>query len=122
MPDPASLNLATQVTGHQRFLFGSVPRARSDRDLIAAVDKLGDGMENLHFLSGHPSGSALQRGCFQFLRAETRHSRERDIPHPSLLQAQFLLRLEAATEETFLHFESQLRMLIEHRGGSVTTL
>lgn len=122
MPDPASLNLATQVTGHQRFLFGSVPRDRRDRELIAAIDKLGDGMENLHFLSGHPSGSVLQRGCFQFLRAETQHSRQRDLPHLSLLEAQFLVRLEAATEESFLHFETQLRMLIEHRAGSVTTL
>src|SRR5262245_20311111 len=122
MPDPASLNLATQVTGHQRFLFGSLPRDRSDRELIAAVDKLGDGMENLHFLSGHPSGPALERGGFQFLRAEAQNSRERDLPHPSLLQAQFLIRLEAATEESFLHFETQLRMSVEHRGGSITTL
>ena len=86
------------------------------------IDKLGDGMENSHFLSGQPSESALQRGCFQFLRAETQHSRERDLPHPSLLQSQFLVRLEAATEEAFLHFETQLRMLIEHRQGSITTL
>ena len=122
MPDPASLNLATQITGHQRFLFVSIARNRVDRELIAAIDKQGDGMENLHLLSGHPSESALQRGCFQFLRAEAQHSRERDLPHPSLLQSQFLVRLEAATEETFLHFETQLRMLVEHRGGSVTTL
>lgn len=122
MPDPASLNLATQVTGHQRFFFTSIARTRVDRELIGAIDQLGDGMENLHFLSGHPSDSALQRGCFQFLRAEALHSRERDLSHPSLLQAQFLVRLEAATEESFLHFETQLRMLVEHRGGSVTTL
>ena len=122
MPDPASLNLSTQVTGHQRFLFGSIARSRVDRELLGAMDKLGDGMENLHFVSGHPSESALQRGCFQFLRAETQHSREREVPHPSLLQSQFLVRLEAATEEAFLHFENQLRMLIEHRQGSITTL
>ena len=122
MPDPGSLNLATQVTGHQRYLFASVPRDRVDRELMAGIDKLGDGMENLHFLSGHPSESALQRGCFQFLRAEAQHSRERDLPHPALLQSQFLARLEASTEQVFLHFETQLRMLIEHRGGSVTTL
>jgi hypothetical protein len=122
MPDPASLNLSTQVTGHQRFLFGSISRSRVDKELLAALDKLGDGMENLQFVSGQPSESALQRGCFQFLRAETQHSRERDLPHPSVLQSQFLVRLEAATEEAFLHFETQLRMLIEHRSGSVTTL
>jgi len=122
MPDPASLNLATQVTGHQRFLFGSIAGNRVDRELIAAMDKLGDGMENLHFASGHPSESALQRGCFQYLRAEAQHSREHDLPHPSLLQSQFLVRLEASAEQSFLHFETQLRMLIEHRGGSVTTL
>ena len=122
MPDPGSLNLATQVTGHQRFLFASIARDRSDRELIAAIDKLGDGMENLHFLAGHPSESALQRGCFQFLRAEAQNSRERDLPHPALLQSQFLVRLEASTEQSFLHFETQLRMIIEHRGGSVTTL
>jgi hypothetical protein len=122
MPDPASLNLATQVTGHQRFLFGSVARDRVDRELVADIDKLGDGMENLHLISGHPPESAVQRGCFQFLRAEAQHSRERDLPHPALLQSQFLVRLEASTEQAFLHFETQLRMLIEHRGGSVTTL
>jgi hypothetical protein len=122
MPDPASLNLATQVTGHQRFLFGSVARDRVDRELVADIDKLGDGMENLHLISGHPPESAVQRGCFQFLRAEGQHSRERDLPHPALLQSQFLVRLEASTEQAFLHFETQLRMLIEHRGGSVTTL
>ncbi len=122
MPDPASLNLATQVTGHQRFLFGSVARNHVDRELTAAIDKLGDGMENLHFVSGHPSESALQRGCFQYLRAEAQHSRERDLPHPALLQSQFLVRLEASAEQSFLHFETQLRMLIEHRGGSITTL
>ena len=122
MPDPASLNLATQVTGYQRFLFGFVPPDRVDRELSAAIDKLGDGMENLQFLSGHPPESALQRGCFQFLRAEAQHSLERDLPHPALLQSQFLVRLEASTEQVFLHFETQLRMIIEHRGGSVTTL
>lgn len=122
MPDPGSLNLATQVTGHQRFLFASIGRDRLDRELIAAIDKLGDGMENLHFLSGHPSESALQRGCFQFLRAEAQHSRERDLPHPALFRSQFLVRLEASTEQVFLHFETQLRMLIEHRGGSVIAL
>jgi hypothetical protein len=122
MPDPASSNLATQVTGHQRFLFGSIARNRVDRELIAAIDKLGDGMENLHFVSGHPSESALQRGCFQYLRAEAQHSRERDLSHPSLLQSQFLVRLEAAAEQSFLHFETQLRMLIEHRQGSITAL
>ena len=84
--------------------------------------KLGDGMENLHFVSEHPSESALQRGCFQCLWPEAQHSRERDLPHPALLQSQFLVRLGAVPEESCLHFETQLRMLIEHRGGSVTTL
>lgn len=122
MPDPASLNLTTQVTGHQRFLFGSIARSRVDRELIAAIDKLGDGMENLHSVTGHPTGSVLQRGCFQFLRAEAGHSRDRDLADPSLLQAQFLVRLEATSEQTFLHFETQLSMLLEHRGGSLTAL
>lgn len=122
MPDPGSLNLATQVTGHQRFLFASISRERVDRELIAAIDRLGDGMENLHGVTGHPTESALQRGCFQFLRAEAGLSRERDLPNPSLLQAQFLVRLEATTEQTLLHFETQLRMLLEHRGGSLTAL
>ena len=122
MHDPGSLNLATQVTGYQRFLFGSIARNHVDQELILALDKLGDGMDNLHFVSGHPSESDLQRGCFQFLRAETQLSRERDLPHSSLLTSQFLVRLEATTEQTFLHFETQLRMLIEHRKGSVATL
>jgi hypothetical protein len=122
MPDPASLNLATQVTGHQRFLFASVARSGVDRELIGAVDKLGDGMENLHFVTGHATASALQRGCFQFLRPEPGHSRERDLPDSPLLHARFLVRLEATTEQTFFHFETQLRMLLEHRGGSLRVL
>jgi len=122
MRDPAGLNLATQVTGHQRFLFGLLARSHVDQELIAAIDKLSEGMQNLHYVSGHPSESALQRGCFQYLRAESQHSRERDLSHPSLLKAQFLVRLEASAEQPFIHFETQLRMLIEHRGGTVTTL
>ena len=120
--DPADLNLASQVIGHQRFLFTSLPEGRVDTELIKAIDALGEGMENAHEVTGNPSEEALHRGRFQFLRAERAMSQEREISHPTLSKADSLIRLEAASVEPFLHYEAQLRMQIEHRGGSVEAL
>jgi hypothetical protein len=120
---PSDLNLATQVVGHQRFLFISLAPSRVvDAELTKAIDALGDGMENMHEVTGNPSEEALRRGRFQFLRAEHAMSREREIPHPALSKADGLIRLEASSVEPFLHYEAQLRMLVEHRGGSVEAL
>ena len=123
MPDPASLNLATQVTGHQRFFLDPSPRNRVDRELIAAIDKLGDGMENLHFVSRTPLRIGPPARLFPVpagrssaqSRARSASSLVASIAVPGASRS-------LATEQSFLHFETQLRMLIEHRQGSVTTL
>ena len=70
---PAQLNLASQVTGHQRFLFVCLAPSRADATLADALDSLGQGLENMHEVTGHPSTDALQRGRFQFLREEPAH-------------------------------------------------
>jgi len=119
---PSDLNLATQILGHQRFLFVSLPYSRVDAELTKAIDALGDGLENMHEVTGSPSEEALRRGRFQFLRAEHVMSNEREISHPALSKADGLVRLEASSIEPFLHYEAQLRMLVEHRGGSVEVL
>ena len=66
----ADLNLATTVTGHQRFLFIKLPAAEGDSDFIEAMMLLGDGMENMHYVTGPPSAEAFRKGRFQFLKAE----------------------------------------------------
>jgi hypothetical protein len=119
---PADLNLSTQVTGHQHSLFVFLPPSEVDTTLTQALDALGDGMENMHEVAGHPSDGAFERGRFQFLRAESALSAERDLPHPAISQAHALIRLECATREPLLRYAAGARQLIEPRGGSVETL
>jgi hypothetical protein len=119
---PADLNLATQVVGHGRFLFVRLPRAAADAHLATALDALGAGMENVHDIDGHPTAEAMQRGRWQFLRAEPGLSAARDIPHPAILEATFLVRLEAATADPLLCYEEALRQLLAQRGGTVEAL
>jgi hypothetical protein len=119
---PVDLNLATQTIGYARFLFVRLPPGSADAALGAALDNLGAEMENIHDVDGYPSNDASQRGRYQFLRAEPALSGERDIPHPALLAAPYLIRLEAASPEPLLHYETGLRALIEPRGGTVETL
>ncbi len=118
----SDLNLATEVIGHQCFLFITFPQNRTNGELAKDLDALGEGMENMHDVSGNPSKEALQRGRFQFLRHAAAMSREQELPRPGISKACWLIRLEAASVEPFLHFEAGLRMLIEHRGGSVEAL
>jgi hypothetical protein len=119
---PVDLNLATQTIGHARFLFVRLPQGSADAGLATALDGLGAEMENIHDVDGYPSHDASQRGRYQFLRAEPSLSGERDIPHPALLAATCLIRLEAAAPEPLLSYEAELRALIEPRGGRVETL
>src|SRR5690606_11126165 len=93
---PADLQLTTQVTGHGRFLFISLPSSCVDADLVAAMDDLWLGMENMHQAEGHPSEEAFRQGRFQLLRAEPASRRERDIPHPAVSGASALIRVAAA--------------------------
>jgi hypothetical protein len=116
------LNLTTQVVGHQRFLFIGLPPHSATVALAEALDGLGQGMENMHDVAGQPSADAWQRGRFQFLRAEPAHSAARDIPHPAILHAHGLIRLEGATLAPLLRYEEGLRTLLEPYGGTVETL
>jgi hypothetical protein len=79
-------------------------------------------MENMHDVAGHPSADAWQRGRFQLLRAESSLSAERDLPHPTILSAHVLIRLEGAVLEPLWSYEEGVRKLIESRGGTVETL
>lgn len=118
----ADLNLASEVTGYQCFLFISLPVDLAGTELAKAVDRLGDGMENMQMVEGNPTQEAFQRGRFQYLRAERALSQERDLSHRGIAEAQALIRLEAASSEPFRHYQAGLRMLVEHRGGTVDTV
>jgi hypothetical protein len=119
---PADLNLSPDVIGSQRFLFVRLPPGGADGALADALDGLGKGMENMHDVAGYPSEDASQRGRFQFLRAEPTLSTTRDLPHPAILSAHALIRLEGATLDALLCYEEGVRKLIEPRGGTVETL
>lgn len=119
---PADLHMTTEIVGHGRFLFVSLPQGGVDAELAAAVDGLGSGLENMHEVEGNPSEEAFKRGRLQLLRAEPAFGQERDLPHPALSQASCLIRLEAASSEPLLAYEEGLRALIMPRGGAVETL
>ena len=119
---PGDLNLTTQVTGHGRFLFVRLPQRAVHAALAVALDRLGAGMENMYDVEGTPSAEALQRGRFQFLRAEPALSMARDIPHAQMLEAHSLVYLEAATPEPLVGYEEALRTLLEPQGGVIETL
>ena len=118
----ADLNLTTTVTGYQRFLFIKLPHVTDPAGLADAMARLGDGMENMHFMEGPPSAEAFSRGRFQILRAERSMSREQGIPHPAMMDADALIRLEGELPEPLLAYEDGLRALLEDTGGSVETL
>jgi hypothetical protein len=119
---PADLNLSPDVTGYQRFLFVHLPPGGANGALAAGLDGLGKGMENMYDVAGYPSADACQRGRFQFLRAEPTLSTARDLPHPAILSAHALIRLEGATLAPLLSYEEGVRQLIEPRGGTLETL
>ena len=118
----ADLNLTATVTGHQRFLFIRLPPRGGSARLAEAMERLGDGMENMHCVDGSPTAEAFRRGRFQILRAEPGMSREQSLPHPALMEADGLVRLEAETSGPLLEYETGLRGLLEPAGGSVETL
>ncbi len=118
----ADLNLTTTVTGHQRFLFVKLPAGDADAGLADAIGRLGEGMENMHYADGPPSVAAFRRGRFQILRAEPGLSREQDLSHPAVMDADGLIRLEAEDAEPLLKYEEGLRALLNPAGGSVETL
>ena len=118
----ADLNLTTTVTGYQRFLFLKLPAGDADAGLADAIGRLGDGMENMHYVDGPPSADAFGRGRFQILKAEQTMSREQGLSHPAVMDADGLIRLEAEASEPLLKYEEGLRELLIPVGGSVETL
>jgi hypothetical protein len=67
----AAPNLTTKVTGSQRFLFVGLPQRGAEAELATALDRLEEGIENVHGVAGHRSEETVQRGCFLYPRAET---------------------------------------------------
>ncbi len=118
----ANLNLATQVIGYGRFLFVRLLQDGIDAQLVKALDGLSKGMENMHEVEGPPSDEAFRWGRLQLLRGEPALSGERQLTHPAISAATFLIRLEGASPEPLLAYEKRLRALIESRGGSVEVL
>jgi hypothetical protein len=59
----AALNLTTKVTGYQRFLFICLPQRGAEAELATALDRLEEGIENVHEVAGHRLEEAFQRGC-----------------------------------------------------------
>ena len=118
----AELNLTTTVTGYQRFLFIRLPAGGADAGLAESIGRLGDGIENMHYVAGPPSAEAFRRGRFQILRAEPAMSREQGLSHPTVTDADGLIRLEAEDSEPLLKYEQGLRALLDPVGGSVETL
>ena len=118
----ADLNLTTTITGHQRFLFVKLPALGAVPGLPNAMERLCDGMENMHYAEGQPSAEDFRRGRFQILRAEPSMSREQQLTHPAMMNADGLIRLEAETPEPLLKYEKGLMALLEPAGGSVETL
>ena len=118
----ADLNLTTTITGYQRFLFIKLPAGGADAALAEAIGRLGDDMENMHYADGPPSAEAFRRGRFQILRAEPAMSREQQLPHPAVMDADGLIRLEGEDSGPLLKYEENLRALLIPAGGSVETL
>ena len=127
---PADLEMATTVTGHQLFLFVTFGNTLADGgadggadgELVEALDLLGRGLENVHDADGPPTDAAFERGRFQLLRAEAGMTTEQQIAHPSVSESHGLIRLECASLEPITSYETGLRTLFESRGGSVETL
>ena len=69
--DAAAPYLTTKVTGSQRFLFVGLPQRGAEAELATALDRTEEGIENVHGVAGHRLEEAVQRGCFQYPRAET---------------------------------------------------
>jgi hypothetical protein len=97
--NPADLNMTTQVLGHGRSLFIRLPHDRVDATLATAIDGLRAGMENMQNVDGSPSEENFRMGRFQLLRAELGFSQEKDLLHPAMSMASFLIQLESAYPE-----------------------
>ena len=119
---PQDLKMATTVTGYQLFLFVTYIESKPDKELAEAVNLLGAGMENVHYVAGPPTAETFARGRFQLLRAERENTSDQQIIHVALSESHWLVRLECEALEPIKAYETGLRSLINQRGGSVETL
>jgi hypothetical protein len=119
---PSELNLATDISGHHRYLFLRIARELQTTELARRIDDLGRGMRNLYDVTGSPSPDDLKRGCYQLLRGLPERSSPRDISHPELLRANLLIRLEASGSEPLQRYETELRLEVEPLGITVESL
>ena len=119
---PQDLNLTSRVIGHQRYLFLRVPAEHQAPELASRIGHLGEGLVNLHDITGSPSEDDMEKGCYQILRGLPEHCRSGDIEHLALLEANLLIRLESSTNEPQQTYESILRQLIDHMGITVESL
>lgn len=120
--DAAALNLTTQILGYGRFLFLHLEPARADSILERAIEDLGAGLENMHFVDGSASEQAAQRGRYQYLRAEPRLSLACDLADDGMSGAIGLIRLEGTALEPLIAYEESLRRLVERRDGKIYAL
>ena len=119
---PQDLNMTTTVTGYQLFLFVTLVEGKPDQELAEAINLLGRGMENAHYVDGPPLTEAFARGRFQLLRAEPENTSDQQIAHVAVSESHWLVRLECEALEPIKAYETGLRNLINQRGGSVETL
>lgn len=119
---PSNLNLATEIIGYQRYLFLQIPSELHGPELARRIDGLGQGMQNLNDVTGSPSKNALEKGCYQLLQAQPESSSARDIDHPALLAANFLIRLESSRPEPLERYVTELRQTVEPLGITVESL
>lgn len=117
--NPAELNLATDVLGHGRLLFVHLGPATVDEGLLSEMERLAAGLENMHFVDGHPDKDALQRGRLQYLRVEAGRVREWDVADAGISGATALIRLESRGPDPLLAYERGLRASVERRGGAI---
>ena len=116
---PADLNLSPKSLATSASCSSS-PAARGRWRTCSGAGRSRQG-HGKHARRGRaPISRRLQRGRFQFLRAEPTLSAARDLPHPAILRAHALIRLEGA--RLTLRYEEGVRKLIEPRGGTVETL
>src|SRR5262245_12510970 len=75
----AALNLTTQETGSQRVLFVCLPQRGAEAELATALDRLEEGIENVHGVAEHRLEEAFQRGCVQYPRRRPHGSRRVNV-------------------------------------------
>mgnify|MGYP003323512204 CR=1 FL=1 len=58
---PKDLNMTTNITGYQLFMFVTLGYGNAGEELAEEIDLLGLNMENVHNVDGPPSKEAFAR-------------------------------------------------------------